>query len=210
MEPVKTFTSTFVALPVENVDTDQIIPARFLKTTSKVGLGDNLFADWRYDSQGQPKLDFVLNRPDVQGAQVLVAGNNFGCGSSREHAPWALMAYGFRAVVSSYFADIFRNNALKNGLLPVQVDDATYQELVAAFENDAKAMVTVDLEAQLLTLPSGRTASFPVDPFAKHCLLNGLDQMGFLRSEEAAISAYEAAHPGRFSTVSNRPAACPD
>jgi 3-isopropylmalate/(R)-2-methylmalate dehydratase small subunit len=210
MEAFNTVTSTFVALPVENVDTDQIIPARFLKTTSKVGLGDNLFADWRYDGQGQPKPDFVLNRPDVQGAQVLVAGNNFGCGSSREHAPWALMAYGFRAVVSTYFADIFRNNALKNGLLPVMVDDATYQELAAAFENDPKSQVTIDLEAQLLTLPSGRTVSFPVEPFAKHCLLNGLDQMGFLRSEDEAISAYEAAHPGRFSTVSSRPVPCPE
>jgi 3-isopropylmalate/(R)-2-methylmalate dehydratase small subunit len=201
MEPVQTITSSIVVLPVENVDTDQIIPARFLKTTGKVGLGNNLFSDWRYDAQGQPKPDFVLNRPDVKGAQVLVAANNFGCGSSREHAPWALIDYGFRAVVSTYFADIFRNNSLKNGLLPVMVDNDTYAELAAAFERDPNAQVTIDLQAQQLTLPSGRAVSFPIDPFARHCLLNGLDQMGFLLGEEDAISIYEASHPGRISTV---------
>jgi 3-isopropylmalate/(R)-2-methylmalate dehydratase small subunit len=183
-----------VVLPVENVDTDQIIPARFLKTTSKVGLGNSLFSDWRYDAQGQPRPDFALNRPDVSGAQVLVAGNNFGCGSSREHAPWALMDYGFRAVVSTYFADIFRNNALKNGLLPVVVDGDTYAELAAAFERDPHSTVIIDLQSQQLTLPGGRAVSFPIDPFARHCLLNGLDQLGFLLGEEAAIAAYEAAH----------------
>src|SRR3954469_1944845 len=135
MEPIKAFTSTIVALPLENVDTDQIIPAKYLKVTDKTGLGDGLFHAWRYNADGSPKPDFVLNRPDVRGAQVLIAGHNFGCGSSREHAPWALVAYGFRAVVSTYFADIFRNNALKNGLLPVMVDDATYRELVASFES---------------------------------------------------------------------------
>jgi 3-isopropylmalate/(R)-2-methylmalate dehydratase small subunit len=201
MEPIKTITSTMVVLPMENVDTDQIIPARFLKTTSKEGLGDNLFADWRYDAQGQPRPDFVLNRPGVSGAQVLVAGTNFGCGSSREHAPWALLAYGFRAVVSTYFADIFRNNALKNGLLPVAVDGDTYRELVALYEKDPDTTVTIDLQAQLLSLPGGRSVSFPTDPFARHCLLNGLDQLGFLTGEEDAISAYEAAHPGRVSTL---------
>lgn len=212
MEPVKTITATIVALPAENIDTDQIIPARYLKTTSKVGLGDNLFADWRYDAQGQPRPDFVLNRPDVRGAQIFVGGNNFGCGSSREHAPWALQAYGFRAVVSTYFADIFRNNALKNGLLTVQIDNDTYQELVALFEQNPQTQVTIDLESQLLTLPSGRTTSFPIDPFARHCLLNGLDQLGFLRAEEFAISKYEATHPGRVSTIArpNRPAPCLD
>jgi 3-isopropylmalate/(R)-2-methylmalate dehydratase small subunit len=201
MEPIKTITSTMVVLPMENVDTDQIIPARFLKTTSKEGLGDNLFADWRYDAQGQPRPDFVLSRPGVSGAGVLVAGTNFGCGSSREHAPWALLAYGFRAVVSTYFADIFRNNALKNGLLPVAVDSDTYRELVALYEKDPQTTVTVDLEAQLLSLPGGRSVSFPTDPFARHCLLNGLDQLGFLTGEEDAISAYEEAHPGRVSTL---------
>jgi 3-isopropylmalate/(R)-2-methylmalate dehydratase small subunit len=183
-----------VVLPVENVDTDQIIPARFLKTTSKVGLGNNLFADWRYDTQGQSRSDFVLNRPDVIGARVLLAGNNFGCGSSREHAPWALMDYGFRAVVSTYFADIFRNNALKNGLLPVVVDSDTHAELASAFERDPQSSVTIDLLSQQLTLPDGRSVPFPIDPFARHCLLNGLDQLGFLLSQEDVIADYEAEH----------------
>jgi 3-isopropylmalate/(R)-2-methylmalate dehydratase small subunit len=196
MEPIKTITSTVVVLPVENVDTDQIVPARYLKTTSKFGLGSNLFADWRYDAQGHPKPDFVLNRQDVSGAQVLVAGNNFGCGSSREHAPWALMDYGFRAVVSTYFADIFRNNCLKNGLLPVVVDGDTYAELAAAFDQDPQSRVTIDLQSQQLILPGGRSVSFPIDPFARHCLLNGLDQLGFLLGQEDAISAYEAEHDG--------------
>jgi len=203
MEPITTFTSTIVALPVENIDTDQIIPARFLKTTGKAGLGDNLFADWRYGPEGEPRPDFVLNRPEVRGAQVLVVGHNFGCGSSREHAPWALLGYGFRAVVSTYFADIFRNNALKNGLLPVMVDDDTYNRLVKLFEESpAKAQVTIDLASQMLTLPDGKLVSFPIDPFAKHCLLNGVDQLGFLLAEEPAIAAYEAAHAGRVSVLS--------
>jgi 3-isopropylmalate/(R)-2-methylmalate dehydratase small subunit len=194
MEPITTITSTFVALPVENVDTDQIIPARFLKTTSKVGLGDNLFADWRYDAEHRPRPDFVLNRPGASVAQVLVAGDNFGCGSSREHAPWALMAFGFRAVISTHFADIFRNNALKNGLLPVAVDNDTYDSLVSLYENDPSAKVTIDLRSQTLTLPGGRSVSFSVEPFARHCLLNGLDQLGFLLAEGEAIEEYEASH----------------
>jgi 3-isopropylmalate/(R)-2-methylmalate dehydratase small subunit len=201
MEPIKTFTAKIVALPVENVDTDQIIPARFLRTTNKNGLGDGLFSDWRYNADGSPKPDFVLNRPDIQGAQVLVAGNNFGCGSSREHAPWALQGYGFKAVISTYFADIFKNNSLKNGLLPIVVDNETYHQLVSLFEEDPTATVTVDLSSQMLTLPGGQRVSFPIDPFAKHCLLNGVDQLGFLLAEDPAIAAYEERHPARAQTV---------
>jgi len=202
MEPIKTFTSQIVALSAENVDTDQIIPARYLKTTDKAGLGDGLFSDWRYNADGSPKPDFVLNRPDVQGAQILIAGNNFGCGSSREHAPWALQGYGFKAVISTYFADIFKGNSLKNGLLPIVVDQDTYYQLVSLFEEDPTTTVTVDLANQALTLPGGQQISFPIDPFAKHCLLNGVDQMGFLLAEEPSIAAYEAAHPARVATTS--------
>lgn len=201
MEPITTFEGKIVALPAENVDTDQIVPARFLKTTDKAGLGDALFADWRYDANGNPKPDFVLNRPDVQGAEILVAGNNFGCGSSREHAPWALMGYGFKAVISTYFADIFRNNALKNGLLPIVVDQETYHQLVSLFEEDPQTRVTVDLRNQALILPDGRKVTFPIDSFAKHCLLNGVDQLGFLLNEEPSIEAFEARHRPRVRTV---------
>ncbi|GAB4198831.1 MAG: 3-isopropylmalate dehydratase small subunit [Roseiflexaceae bacterium] len=201
MEPISTFSGRIAALPIENIDTDQIIPARFLKTTNKAGLGDSLFSDWRYSADGTPNPDFVLNRADVQGAQVLVAGNNFGCGSSREHAPWALMGYGFRAVISTYFADIFRNNALKNGLLPVTVDQETYYQLVSLFDEDPTTTVTIDLASQALVLPDGRRVTFPIDSFAKHCLLNGVDQLGFLRSEEEAIRAYEAANPAPVLTT---------
>jgi 3-isopropylmalate/(R)-2-methylmalate dehydratase small subunit len=201
VEPIKTFTSRVVALPIQDIDTDQIIPARFLKTTDKAGLGDNLFADWRYNADSSPKPDFVLNREDVRGAQVLVAGNNFGCGSSREHAPWALQGYGFKAVISTYFADIFRSNALKNGLLPIVVDNETYYQLVSLFEEDPKTTVTVDLASQTLTLPGGQRVSFPIDPFARHCLINGVDQLGFLLAEDPAIAAYEEGHPARVQTV---------
>jgi 3-isopropylmalate/(R)-2-methylmalate dehydratase small subunit len=201
MEPIKPFTTRIVALPVADIDTDQIIPARYLKTTDKAGLGEGLFSDWRYNPDGTPKPDFVLNRPEVKGAQVLVAGNNFGCGSSREHAPWALMGYGFKAVISTYFADIFKNNALKNGLLPIQVDQETYYQLVSMFEEDPSTEVTVDLASQTVTLPGGQTVTFPIEPFAKHCLLHGVDQMGFLLAEEEAIAAYEAANPGRVVTT---------
>lgn len=201
MEPIKPFTTRIVALPVADIDTDQIIPARYLKTTDKAGLGEGLFSDWRYNPDGTPKPDFVLNRPEVKGAQVLVAGNNFGCGSSREHAPWALMGYGFKAVISTYFADIFKNNALKNGLLPIQVDQETYYQLVSMFEEDPSTEVTVDLASQTVTLPGGQTVTFPIEPFAKHCLLYGVDQMGFLLGEEAAIAAYEAANGDRVRTM---------
>jgi 3-isopropylmalate/(R)-2-methylmalate dehydratase small subunit len=201
MKPITTFSSTIVALPSENVDTDQIIPARYLKTTDKAGLGEGLFSDWRYNADGSPKPDFVLNRPDIKGAQILVAGNNFGCGSSREHAPWALQGYGFKAVISTYFADIFKNNSLKNGLLPIVVDNETYHQLVSLFEEDPTTTVTIDLSSQTLTLPGGQRVSFPIDPFAKHCLLNGVDQLGFLLAEDPAIAAYEERHPGRVQTV---------
>jgi 3-isopropylmalate/(R)-2-methylmalate dehydratase small subunit len=189
MEPFKTLTSKTVVLPVENVDTDQIIPARFLKATSKVGLGSKLFADWRFAADGQPKADFVLNQPAAAGAAVLVAGDNFGCGSSREHAPWALVDYGFRAVISTSIADIFRNNSLKNGLVPIVVDAAAHAKLLAA----PGAEVSVDVANQTLTLPDGAKVKFPIDPFARYCLLNGVDELEFLLSQEDAIAAFEQA-----------------
>ncbi len=194
MQPFTTLTSHIVPLPVDNIDTDQIIPARFLKVTTKAGLGDALFADWRYMPDGTPNPDFVLNQPVYQGSQVLLAGDNFGCGSSREHAPWALTGWGFRAVISTSFADIFRSNALKNGLLPVEVDARTHADLLDLVKESTEATITIDLEAQTLTLPSGRAAHFPVDPFAKNCLLRGVDQLGYLLSFEAQIAAYEEAH----------------
>jgi 3-isopropylmalate/(R)-2-methylmalate dehydratase small subunit len=187
MEKVNLITSRTVVLPVENVDTDQIIPARFLKATSKIGLGKNLFADWRFDADGKPKADFILNRPEASGAAILVAGDNFGCGSSREHAPWALHDYGFRAVVSTSIADIFRNNALKNGLIPVVVDRAVHEKLLAAPD----AIVTISVEDQTLTLADGTRTSFPIDPFARFCLLNGVDELEFLLAQEPAIAAFE-------------------
>ena len=187
MEKVTQITSRTVVLPVENVDTDQIIPARFLKATSKVGLGSKLFADWRFAADGAPKADFVLNQPAAAGAAVLVAGDNFGCGSSREHAPWALYDYGFRAIISTSIADIFRNNSLKNGLIPIVVDAATHAKLLAA----PGAEVKVSVADQTLTLADGTTAKFPIDPFARYCLLNGVDELEFLLSQDAAITAFE-------------------
>ena len=201
MDPIKSFSATIVALPIENIDTDQIIPARWLKVTDKSGLGDGLFYAWRYNADGSPKPDFVLNRPDVQGAQILIAGNNFGCGSSREHAVWALQGYGFKAVISTYFASIFNNNALKKGLLPIVVDQETYYQLVSLFDEDPTTSVTVDLANQTLILPGGQQVSFPIDSFAKHCLINGVDQLGFLQAEEPAIAAYESAHSAGVRTV---------
>jgi 3-isopropylmalate/(R)-2-methylmalate dehydratase small subunit len=189
MKPFTRLESRVVKLPIDNIDTDQIIPARFLKTISKEGLGDQLFNDWRYDASGAPKSDFVLNQPGAKGAEILLAGDNFGCGSSREHAPWALTQFGFRAVVSTSFADIFRQNSLKNSLLPIVVPRDVHTELFA-LAPDAK--LTVDLAAQTLTLPGGRAVEFPVDPFAKHCLLNGVDELGYILQQEAAIVAYES------------------
>jgi 3-isopropylmalate/(R)-2-methylmalate dehydratase small subunit len=190
MEPIKTFSSKTVCLPIENIDTDQIIPARFLKVTSKVGLGKNAFADWRYDAEGKPKADFVLNQPAAAGARVLIAGDNFGCGSSREHAPWALTDFGFRAVVSTSIADIFRNNSLKNGLLPIVVDAAVHTRLLAT----PGAEVTISLEDQTLKLGDGTTVKFAIDPFARFCLMNGQDELDFLLSQDGAITEYEKSH----------------
>ena len=185
---VTRFTSPTVVLPVDNVDTDQIIPARFLKGTSRTGLGQSLFADWRYDAEGRPRRDFVLNRPEAQGASVLVAGDNFGCGSSREHAPWALVDQGFRAVISTSIADIFRNNALKNGLLPIVVSPPLHRRLLA----EPGAAVTVDLEEKAVTLADGTREEFEIEPFARYCLLNGVDELDFLLGQEAAIKEFES------------------
>ncbi len=201
MEPIITIIGTCAALPLDNIDTDQIIPARFLKATDKQGMGDALFADWRYNADGTPNPDFALNRPEAQGTQILIAGHNFGCGSSREHAPWALQGYGFRAVISTYFADIFRNNALKIGLLPVVVDEETYHQLLSMVNEDPSTPVTVDLETQQVRLPDGQAIPFPIDGFAKYCLINGVDQLGFLHSQNEALAAYEAQHPSRVNTL---------
>ena len=200
MEPLTTLSATCVVLAVDNVDTDQIIPARFLKTTERRGLGTHLFADWRYDEHGEPRPDFILNRPEARDAEILIAGRNFGCGSSREHAPWALMDFGFRAVVSTGFADIFRNNALKIGLLPVTLTPASHERLVALVTTAPATRLTLDLAAQTATVPSAFEERFPIDAFAKHCLLRGVDQLGFLLQAEAAISDYERSHPSRVCT----------
>jgi 3-isopropylmalate/(R)-2-methylmalate dehydratase small subunit len=187
MEPIRVIESRTVVLPRANVDTDQIIPARFLKVTDKAGLGTALFSDWRYRSDGSPDPEFPLNRAEAQGAQVLVAGDNFGCGSSREHAPWALVDFGIRAVVSTRIADIFRSNALKNGLLPIVLDAEQHAKLLAA----PGAPVRIDLESQTLTLPDGTAARFPIDGFSRTCLMNGVDELGWLLAQDEAISAYE-------------------
>jgi 3-isopropylmalate/(R)-2-methylmalate dehydratase small subunit len=191
MAQFTTLTSRVVLLPINDVDTDQIIPARFLKATDKLGMGDHLFADWRYNPDGSPKPEFVLNKPEVRGAQILLAGDNFGCGSSREHAPWALTGFGFRAVIATSFADIFRNNALKNGLLPIVVDAETHRTLLDVLEEVSNAELTVDLASQTVTLPTGQTVAFPMDGFSKTCLLKGTDELGYLLGFEAQIAAYE-------------------
>lgn len=202
MEKVTTFTSRLAPLPIDNIDTDQIIPARFLKTISKVGLGDQLFCDWRYDAEGKPRPDFLLNRPEGHAAQVLLAGDNFGCGSSREHAPWALTQYGFRAVISTSFADIFRGNALKNSLLPIVVPAEAHKALFEAVTKNPAATVTVDLAQQKLTLPDGSSVTFPIDEFAKHCMLEGVDELGYILQQEPAIAAYEAKRVLSVNTLS--------
>jgi 3-isopropylmalate/(R)-2-methylmalate dehydratase small subunit len=191
MQPIKKFSSRTVAIASSNIDTDQIIPARFLRITTRDGLGKSLFSEWRYNADGSPRADFVLNRPEAAGCQVLVADRNFGCGSSREHAPWALLDYGFRAVISTEIADIFRNNSLKNGLLPIVLPHAEVQWLLA----NPGIEITVDLEAGHVTLPGGRQVAFQIERFARYCLLNGVDELGFLLGQEAAIARYEAAHP---------------
>lgn len=189
MEPVTKIRARTVNMPAKDIDTDQIIPARFLTTTSREGLGDSLFYDLRFDSDGQPNADFELNQADAAGAEILVAGNNLGCGSSREHAPWALLDYGFRAVISTEIADIFRSNSLKNGLLPIVVDQATHDWLMA----NPGVELEIDVPASELRLPSGDTVSYPIDAFARYCIVEGIDQLGFLQSNLDAIQAFEEA-----------------
>jgi len=201
MKPFTNFESRIVPLPVNNVDTDQIIPARFLKTTTKEGLDRQLFYDWRYDDQGRPKPDFVLNQPAARGAEVLLAGDNFGCGSSREHAPWALTQFGFRAVISTSFADIFKQNSLKNSLLPIVVPPDVHQALFAAVAKNPESRVQIDLAAQMLSLPGGRSVGFPVDAFAKQCLLDGVDELGYILKQEPAIAAFEGSREGSINTL---------
>jgi len=191
------FESRMVTMAVDNIDTDQIIPARFLKTISKDGLGDQLFYDWRYDAAGNPKPDFILNQPESKTAKILLAGDNFGCGSSREHAPWALTQYGFRAVISTSFADIFKGNSMKNGLLPIVVPADVHAWLLA----HPDASVKVDLASQTLTLPDGRAVEFPVDGFSKHCLLEGVDELGYILQQEGAIASFEAGRVGSLNTL---------
>ena len=205
MAQFTTLTSRVVVMPVENIDTDQIIPARYLKTTDKAGLGGNLFADWRYAADGAPIPGFVLNQPAAKGAAVLLAGDNFGCGSSREHAPWALTAFGFRAVISTSFADIFQGNAMKNGLLPVTVDPATHRALISALAAFPVAEVTIDLASQKLTLPGGKTASFPIDGFSKTCLLEGVDELGYILTFAPEIAAFERRSEGAPGTGAGGP-----
>jgi 3-isopropylmalate/(R)-2-methylmalate dehydratase small subunit len=202
MEKFTTLTGHMVAIPTENIDTDQIIPAQFLKTISKKGLGQSLFFHWRYNEDGSPNPDFPLNKPEAQGASILLAGDNFGCGSSREHAPWSLTDFGFRAIISTSFADIFRNNSLKNSLLPVIVDDETHRQLLSLAAEDPETAVTIDLSTQTLTLPDGRSVTFPIDAFSKTCMLEGLDQLGYLMKQDERIAAYEAAHPARVDALS--------
>ncbi len=195
------FRSRLVPLPHNNVDTDQIIPARFLKTISKQGLDKQLFYDWRYDAQGSPKPDFILNQPRAEGAHILLAGDNFGCGSSREHAPWALTQFGFRAVISTSFADIFKQNSLKNALLPIVVPPDVHATLFALLAQDPDIEVTIDLASQTVTLPDGHAVEFPVDPFSKHCLLEGVDELGYILKNEPAIAAYESRRVGSINTL---------
>ena len=192
-----TIESKTVALPIENIDTDQIIPARFLKTTSMEGLGDNLFLDWRYLPDGSPNPDFALNKPSAKGAEILIAGDNFGCGSSREHAPWALKQYGFKAIISTSFADIFKGNALKNGLLPIIMPPDIHAELIKW----PGIVLKIDLATQTVTLAGGRTVEFPIDPFAKQCLIEGVDELGYMLNQQPAIAAYEAKRAGTVNTL---------
>ena len=201
MEPMNKISGKIAPLAMNDVDTDQIIPARFLKTTNKDGLGQQCFFDWRYTADGGLREDFILNQPQYQDASVLIAGNNFGCGSSREHAPWALQGMGWKAVVSTEFADIFRNNSLKNGLIPIIVDEETHRQLMSLAEEDPMTEVSINLEDQQLILPDGRKVEFPIDGFSKHCLLNGVDQLGYLMGLEDEIVNYEGSHDKRVVTT---------
>jgi 3-isopropylmalate/(R)-2-methylmalate dehydratase small subunit len=198
VKPFTPFESRLVPFGANNIDTDQIIPARFLKTTSREGLDRQLFYDWRYDARGNPKPDFILNTPRGQGAQILLAGDNFGCGSSREHAPWALTQFGFRAVISTSFADIFKGNALKNSLLPIVVPPVVHTKLFALPEG---AKIRVDLASQTIALPDGERIEFPVDPFSRTCLLEGIDELGWILKQSPAIFAFESGHPGTLNTL---------
>ncbi len=201
MEEFKQLNAKVVAIETTDIDTDQIIPAIFLKTTTKVGLGKNLFSHWRYNEDGSPKEDFIINTPEAEGAEILLAGDNFGCGSSREHAPWALMDYGFKAIVSTSFADIFRNNSLKNGLLPVIVDEETHAQLMSLAMEDPNLHLSIDLESQTLNLPDGRKVEFPIDAFSKTCMLEGIDQLGYLQKQLDKIEAFEADYGNRVDTL---------
>ena len=191
MAQFTTLSSRVMPLPVNDIDTDQIIPAQFLKATDKNGLADVLFFHWRFNDDGSPKPDFVINKPEYKGAQILLAGNNFGCGSSREHAPWALVAHGFRVVISTSFADIFRSNSLKNGLIPIIVDQTTHKMLFDLIEEVPNTELKVDLESQTLTFPHG-SVTFPIDPFNKACLLDGVDELGYILGFEKEIAEFEA------------------
>jgi 3-isopropylmalate/(R)-2-methylmalate dehydratase small subunit len=193
MQPFDTVRSRVIPLPYNDVDTDQIIPARYLKVTDKTGLAEGLFSGWRYLSDGQPDLEFPLNHDIYQGASILLAGNNFGCGSSREHAPWALIGWGIKVVIAISFADIFRNNALKNGLLPVEVAEDFHSQLLSKVKAAPSVEVTVDLEQQTVRLPNGAASTFPIDSFSKTCLLEGIDQLGYILKHEPQIAAYEQA-----------------
>ncbi|OFW37777.1 MAG: 3-isopropylmalate dehydratase small subunit [Acidobacteria bacterium RIFCSPLOWO2_12_FULL_60_22] len=201
MEPFTRITSRLVPLPIDNVDTDIIVPARFLKVTDKANMEQYLFRDWRFDEKGNPLPEFILNQPRAKGAKIFLAGKNFGSGSSREHAPWALIAFGLRALISTSFADIFTGNALKNGLLPVIVPPEVHAELFRLVEADSGAEVTIDLASQMLTLPGGQAVTFPIDNFSKQCLLAGVDQLGYILKQEARVRAYEVSHPSTVRIV---------
>jgi 3-isopropylmalate/(R)-2-methylmalate dehydratase small subunit len=201
-EPFTTFTSKGIPLPAENVDTDQVVPARYLKVTDKAGLAEALFRDWRFNEDGSLKEPrFILDQPEMAGRQILLAGDNFGAGSSREHAPWALTAWGIRAILSTSFADIFRSNSLKNGLLPIAVEAERHRQLFDLVRDQPDAELTVDLDAQVVHLPGDEDLPFEVDPFAKQMLLAGTDELGYLLSKDAEIAAWEAAHPARVDTL---------
>ncbi len=201
MKKFTKFESRLLPFPIDNIDTDQIIPARFLKTITKEGLDKQLFNDWRYDAEGNPKPDFILNQPRAKGVEILLAGDNFGCGSSREHAPWALTQFGFRAVISTSFADIFKGNSLKNSLLPIVVPADVHSALFAAVDADQNVQITVDLVSQTLTLPDGKQIPFAVDEFSKQCLLEGVDELGYILKQEGAIAAFEAKRIGTLNTL---------
>jgi 3-isopropylmalate/(R)-2-methylmalate dehydratase small subunit len=200
-EPFTTFTSRLIPLPAENVDTDQIVPARYLKVTDKAGLSEALFRDWRFEEDGTLRTPpFVLDRPEMAGRQILLAGDNFGAGSSREHAPWALTTWGIRAILSTSFADIFRSNSLKNGLLPIVVEAERHRQLFELIGERPEAELTVDLESQVVHLPGDEDLPFDIDPFAKRMLLAGTDELGYLLSKDAALAAWEANHPPRIDS----------